>query len=188
MDKPSEAKSLAVSKEASRVSLTAVSQEMSELQRALESGGDDDSGNFVEALTDTLEGITMEFNDKIIACLQVCKKTELPVMALQHEVERLQKRIASIGKKTGWLKGYARDAMIALGQDKVIHPLATVSLRHNADKLVIDDDAVPAEYLLAPTVKINIDRKKIKQDLKNKVAGVAEFAHFEEGSITLQVR
>lgn len=93
-----------------------------------------------EAFADTLEGIEMEFDEKAekIACF--IKDLNYEASAIKAEKQNLDKRQKEKEKKADQLKRYLMDCMDRAGKQKIERPLASLSIRNNAESLKIEND------------------------------------------------
>lgn len=142
--------------------------------------GDDeeipDLDAFKEALRmawfDTLTGIEAEFDDKAenIACY--IKSLSAEVKAMKAEEDALKRRRKAMEKSVERLKGYLLGSMLAIGRSKIDTPRAHLSVRNNAESIVIDDtvgfigwaeeNAVELLKYAAPEIR-KTDAKKLLQ-------------------------
>lgn len=93
-----------------------------------------------EAFADTLEGIEMEFDEKAekIACF--IKDLNYEASAIKAEKQALDKRQKAKEKKADQLKRYLMNCMDRVGKQKIERPLASLSIRNNAESLKVEND------------------------------------------------
>ena len=97
-----------------------------------------------EAWFDTLSGIEAEFDVKAenIACY--IKNMNAEIKALKAEEDALKRRRKAFENSVDRLKGYLLGSMNAIGRRKIDTPRACLSVRRNAESIVIDD---PAQFI-----------------------------------------
>lgn len=94
-----------------------------------------------EAWFDTFTAIEAEFDEKAenIACY--IKNMSAEVKAMKEEEAALRRRRQAFEKSVERLKGYLLGSMNAIGRSKIDTPRARLSVRNNAESIVIDDAA-----------------------------------------------
>lgn len=93
-----------------------------------------------EAFADTIEGIEGEFDEKAekIACF--IKELSGTAALIKAEKAELDKRMKAKENKAKRLKQYLLDCMEKAGKSKIDRPLASLSIRNNAEALKVEDD------------------------------------------------
>jgi len=108
-----------------------------------------------QSVKEALDNATMAFVDKLEAVAKVRANLLAEAEGIHAEMERLDKRMKSINKKTGWLKDYIEWAMKESNQLKVKTPLFSFSIQNNAPRVEIEDPSlidrqfcqwIPEEY------------------------------------------
>ncbi len=159
--------------------------ELTEQMRSLERLADETDESLDQAIRDTFEALSAEFDDKAVALIQVTRNMEADVDALDAEIKRLHARRKARQVRIQWLRDYLRDNMQASGISKIECPLFTISLRKPAQKVEIEDTGkLPPEYVVVQDPVP--DKRKILADLKagNDVPG----AHIVEGKAALVIK
>lgn len=111
----------------------------------------DDNGNIItdlEALResyrcawyDTLTALEMEFDIKAENIAVYIKTLSAEVKAMRQEEDALRRRRQAFEKSVERLKGYLMGMMNAIGKVKIDMPKARLSIRKNAESLVVDDE------------------------------------------------
>lgn len=119
-----------------------------------------------ETMSDTLEAIKGEFNDKAIAILSFTENMNSDIDALSNEIKRLQGRKTALENRKKRLREYLLHNMEASGINKIECPYFTASLRKGSESVDIDDlESIPDEYVKVE-VKETPDKTAIKRDLK----------------------
>lgn len=111
----------------------------------------DDSGNVIEdidayreayrtAWFETLSALEEEFDIKAenIACY--IKNLSAEIKAMKEEENALRRRRQAFENSVERLKGYLLGSMNAIGKAKIEMPRARLSIRRNAESLVVDDE------------------------------------------------
>lgn len=111
----------------------------------------DESGNIIEnpeqykqmildAWFDTLEGIEGEFEQKAGNVAAYIKSLKAEAENLKYEEKALKARRECKERQVEKLKKYLLDCMDKTGRTKIDVPRAAISVRNNAESLVIDDE------------------------------------------------
>lgn len=133
-------------------------------------------------LEDTFEALGGEIEAKAEGYGKVIKQMEYNASALKTEVERLQKKKATLENNVKRMKQAMQCAMELIGKPKLDTELFTFRIQKNPAAVVMDVnyiEDVPEEYLIPQDPKI--DRAKIKEDLKagKDLEGVAHLEQTE---------
>ena len=133
-----------------------------------------------EVLTDTMEALEGEIEEKADGYAIVMKELEATEQKIKTEVDRLNARRLSISNNIRCMKLRLQTSMIETGKTKFKTDLFSFGIQKNPPSVVMDEqylENIPEKYLVQqdPT----IDKKKIKEDLK---AGVdlEGIAHLEQ--------
>ena len=120
-----------------------------------------------DALTDTLEGIEGEIEDKAQALLQVVAGMEGDTGAIDNEIKRLQGRKKVIQNRADRLRQYLHDNMVISGINKISCTLFQITLTKARPMVVVQDvDLIPEKYIKTTTTKAPI-KKDILSALKS---------------------
>ena len=140
-----------------------------------------------EVLTDTMEALEGEIEDKADGYAIVMKELEAAEQKIKNEVDRLNARRLTISNNMRAMKLRLQESMKITGKTKFKTDLFSFGIQKNPPSVVMDEqylENIPERYLVPqePT----IDKKKIKEDLK---AGVdlEGIAHLEQ-SESLRIR
>ena len=124
------------------LSLYAVTDEYVELARQLQ-----DSELPAEVIQDTLEGLKYPIEEKGRAIATVVANMNAEIEAIENAVAKLIERSAKITKRSDWLMSYLLVNMQRSGILKIVHPMFTIAIRKNPEKVLIEDQsAVPEEF------------------------------------------
>lgn len=139
-----------------------------------EDGGDPEAAREMLrcAWFDTLTAIEDEFDVKAenVACY--IKSMNAEIKAMKEEESALRRRRQAFENSVERLKGYLLGTMNAIGRSKIDMPRARLSIRHNAESLVVEDESRFIEWAqheagellkyAAPEIK-KTDAKKMLQ-------------------------
>ena len=137
-------------------------------------------------ISDTLEGLEWELEEKADTYAKVIRSMEEDVNAIDTEIKRLtnKKRVKKNNIKA--LKTNLEKAMIETGKRKFKTPLFSFGIQKNVPSVVIEDESkVPETYLIKQPDKI--DKKALIKDLKNGEVFPFDFARLVQ-SESLRIR
>ena len=97
--------------------------------------------SYRQAWFDTLSGIEEEFDVKAENIAVYIKNMNAEVKALKAEEDALRFRRKAFEKSVERMKAYLLGSMHAVGRLKIDMPRARLSIRKNAESLVVDDDS-----------------------------------------------
>ena len=148
-----------------------------EMSAAVAKLHDDDSLD-AQTISDTLESIEGDINDKGINILKLTQAWDSDVAAIDEEIKRLTTRKKAIKNRSEQLRDYLKYNMQASGITKIECPLFTASLRKARDVVRIDDESlIPDDYVNVKT-SVTPNKSAILKALKEGVeisgAGIAE--------------
>lgn len=100
----------------------------------------------LEAWFDTLEGIEGEFEDKAenIACY--IKSLQSDIDDMDNEEKILKARMNAKKNRLEAIKKYLKNSMLQINLLKIDKPRARLSIRNNAESLVVDDEKAFIEW------------------------------------------
>ena len=117
-----------------------------------------------EVLSDTMEGLSGEIEDKADNYAKVIKSMQASVDGLKGEIDRLTAKKKAIENGIDRMKRNLEASMIATDKRKFKTDLFTFYIQKNQPSLVLDDDyPVPQEFLIEQDPKV--DTKAIKERL-----------------------
>jgi hypothetical protein len=123
----------------------------------------------IEAVNDTLEGLTGELEDKAINVAKFIRNMETTANAIKKAEADMAKRRKSLETHAQWLESYLKSSMEATGITKIECPHFKLSIAKNPPALeLFDANAVPDEYKHTETVTTeHIDKAAIKSALSS---------------------
>jgi Siphovirus Gp157 len=121
----------------------------------------------IEAVNDTLEGLSGELEDKAINVAKFIRNMETTANAIKKAEVEMAKRRKSLETRVQWLEDYLKSSMEATGITKIECPYFKLSIAKNPPALeLFDSQAVPDQYKHIETVTTEqIDRAAIKAAL-----------------------
>lgn len=145
------------------LSLYAMTNEMRALAKLVE-----DSDELTpEMLADTMEGMKIEFDNKINSVLVVRQNYLRETEMLDAEANRLTALQIAAENKAEYLKQYVLDSMEGAKVDKVNCDLFKVSLRKAAKKLgAIDETKIGDNYWSVIPESRRLDKRALLKDAK----------------------
>jgi len=123
----------------------------------------------IEAVNDTLEGLSGELEDKAINVAKFIRNMETTVNGIKAAEKAMAKRRKALETRVQWLEDYLKSSMEATGIRTIECPYFKLSIAKNPAALdLYDSHAVPSEYKHTETVITEyIDRAAIKAALAN---------------------
>lgn len=135
----------------------------------------------LQALTDTMEAIGGELEDKADGYAKVIRQMEYDEAAIDAEIKRLMSRKKTIFSNIERLKDNLQMAMTATGKTKFKTALHSFNIQKNPPSVVMDElyvENIPEVFLIYQEPKIN--RKMILQAIKDG-EDLTGIAHLEQG-------
>jgi hypothetical protein len=143
-----------------------------------------DSEDDTRLLADMIEGETglLETIDAILA--QIGNDQSL-VEGIELFEAKQASRKDRLKKRSNILRAMLVNALEIIGQRKFERPIATLTLKSTAPKLIVTDEAlIPAKYFVP--VDPSLNKKAIIDDLKDKQ--IIPGAELDNGGVTVQIR
>lgn len=113
-------------------------------------------------LLETLQG---NIQEKAKNVAMVIRNMETTADAIAEAEKAMYARRKSIERKIEWMKDYLLNNMEATGITKIESPYFVISLRNNAESLIVEPDAeIPAEYWKQPDPVL--DKVSLKKDIQ----------------------
>lgn len=139
-----------------------IAENMRELQGLI------DGGEFTtEQLSDTVEMVNEEMEDKIKSCLMVRQNELAKADAIQSEINRLLKLQKAHSDSALWISDYVKSAMLKTNCDKLDLGLFKLTLRKAPPKLgEIDESKVPSEFFTVVPESKKLDKRALLKAAK----------------------
>lgn len=159
-----------------------ISKQYQELAALAEAGDEE----LAAALSDTMEGIEGEFQEKGKALAMVTLNMDGDIEAIKTQIARLTERKKIMENRQESLKEYLRTNMERTGIKKITHPLFTITLGKGKPIVVIDEESkIPDEYIntTVTTAPMKAEIAKAIKEGKD-VPG----AHSENGKSSISIK
>lgn len=128
-----------------------------------------------EAITDTLDGLQGELNEKADSLACIIKSLNSDAEAISSECDNLAKRAASKKAKAEFFKQYLSGMMQAAGIKKLETPRSVLSFRTSSSLFIADEQDFIQRHsdLCKKEIKITIPKKDITNLIKsgNEISG-----------------
>lgn len=160
----------------------ALANDMQKLQQLLETSDDITP----EMIADTMEGIGMALADKLDAAYIHVRNLDGLAKTCDEEAKRLAERKKSFENRAKSIKQYVLNCLITAGLDKLKTTTNTFTARKGVASVIIDNEALLPDEMVAVQTLIAPDKKAIKEAIENGVD--IPGAHIEIGARSLQVR
>ena len=122
-----------------------------------------------QALSDTLESIEHDFNEKANNILALTNNWNSDLLAVDEEIKRLSNKKKVITGSIGRLKEYLRHNMERSGIKKIESPIFSASIKMGRDIVnIIDESKLPDDYVSVKT-SITPDKRALLKALKEGV-------------------
>jgi len=144
-----------------------LNEEIEEIISMMNDAIEDGDEDTLTACRDTLEGMQIDVNMCVSAYVESIKRNQVFSDALKAEIDTLKKRKEVSDNKIERQKEFLKQFMQKVDKKKVETSTCAVSLRNNAEKLVIEDEEQLIEFLKLNAkwcvkTKETIDLKKVK--------------------------
>lgn len=129
-------------------------------------------------ISDTLESIEFEFEEKADGYAKVVKMLEGDVEAIDKEIKRLTEKKNTIKNNISGIKKNLENAMLATGKTKFKTLLFGYGIQKNPASVSIDDETqIPKEYWIEQEPKL--DKKSLAAYLKENEVSWAHLTQTE---------
>jgi hypothetical protein len=120
----------------------------------------------LEAVKDTLEGLTGELDDKAVNVAKFLRNMEATADAIKVAEAEMAKRRKALENRVQWLKSYIKGNMEACSISKIECPYFKLSIQKNPSAVnILDENAIPAEFK-EEVISWKIDKTAIKDAIK----------------------
>jgi hypothetical protein len=121
----------------------------------------------IEAINDTLEGLSGGLEDKAINLAKFLRNLEATAEAIKEAEADMAKRRKAFENRVKWLKSYLKDSMENTGITKIECPFFKLSIQKNPASVEVFDENLIPEQFKEPVTTWKIDKNAIKEALKN---------------------
>lgn len=120
----------------------------------------------MEAINDTLEGLSGEFEEKAVNVAMFLRNMETTAEAIKVAEETMAKRRKALESRAAWLKGYLKANMERSGITRIDCPFFKLAVQKNGGAVnITDEDAIPEQYKEA-VITWKIGKTAIKAAIK----------------------
>lgn len=124
-----------------------LNQEIEEILEMMETAIEDGDEDTLQCCKDTLESMQIDVDVCVSAYVESIKRNQVFSDALKSEIDTLKKRKEVADNKTERQKEFLKAFMLKTEKKKVETSTCQVSLRNNAEKLVVEDEKQLIEFL-----------------------------------------
>ena len=144
-----------------------LNQEIEELLQIMNDAIEENDEDTLTACKNTLEGMQLDVDVCVSAYVESIKRNQVFSDALKSEIDTLKKRKEVSDNKIDRQKEFLKAFMQKVDKKKVETSMCAVSLRNNAEKLVVEDEEQLIEFLehnakWCVKSKKSIDLKELK--------------------------
>ena len=101
----------------------------------------------IEAINDTLEGLSGELEDKAVNVAKFLRNMEATAEAIKAAEEAMAKRRKALESRAKWLKDYLKGSMEYTGISKIECPFFKLTIQKNPEAVnILDEGAIPAQF------------------------------------------
>lgn len=150
-----------------------------EYLEALEALTDPELDIPLDAISDTLEGIEGQLQEKATNVAKFMRSLEATASAIKEAEQKMAQRRKAIESRADWLKDYLKRNMEHSGITKIESPWFVLSIQKNPPSVVIDDESLIPDEFKSEVVTVKIDKASIK---KACASGEVSGAHLEQGT------
>ena len=115
--------------------------------------------------TEDLDALDMALEDKCLSTALYIREQEAQIAAIKNEVKRLRDLQASKENALARLKAWTVSNIKMLPGERCKGEFASLSIRHTESVQVLDEDAIPEEYMRVK-VSTTPDKTAIKKAIK----------------------
>ena len=119
-----------------------------------------------EALTEYLDSLNMQLEDKVTNIIRYRRTLELTAEAVSNEIDRLCNLKKYYEGKSENLKKYLSYSLLKIGKDDLETEAGKLSFRKSETTDIIDETLIPTEYK-KEKVSITIDKTAVKNAIKD---------------------
>lgn len=131
----------------SSLKLHELNQEIEEILEMMETAIEEGNEETLQACKDTLEGMQLDVDVCVSAYVESIKRNQVFSDALKSEIDTLKKRKEVSDNKIDRQKDFLKAFMQKVDKNKVETSTCSVTVRNNAEKLVVEDEEQLIEFL-----------------------------------------
>ena len=119
------------------------------------------------AVTDTLDGIEGQLQDKAINVAKFMQNLDATASAIRDAEQQMARRRKAIENRARWIRDYLKANMEASGITRIESPWFRLAIQNNPVAVEITDEAALPDDYKVETVTVKIDKTAIKQAIHN---------------------
>ena len=151
----------------SSIKLHELNIEIEEILEMMETAIEENDEDTLQCCRDTLEGMQIDVDVCVSAYVESIKRNQVFSDALKAEIDTLKKRKETAENKVNRQKEFLKAFMKKVDKKKVETSTCSVTVRNNAEKLVVEDEEQLIEFLKhnakwCVKTKETIDLKAVK--------------------------
>lgn len=121
----------------------------------------------LDALEDTLQCIEASVEEKTENGIKLLRSLQSFANAVKAERDFQDKRYKSLDNRIKRIKAYYLDNLLRMGKDKIQTNVGTMAAQDSTASLkIFNEAALPPQYLIVVPARYELDKEKIKADLK----------------------
>jgi len=121
----------------------------------------------IEAVTDTLEGLSGEMEEKAVNVAKFLRNMEATAKAIKDAETEMSKRRKALENRIKWMKDYLKESMVHTGITKIECPYFKLSIQKNpASVSITNEESIPGQFK-AQVISWKIDKTAIKNAIKS---------------------
>lgn len=124
-----------------------LNEEIEEIISMMNDAVEENDEDTIQCCRDTLEGMQIDVDVCVSAYVESIKRNQVFSDALKTEIDNLKKRKEVSDNKIERQKEFLKEFMLKVDTKKVETTTCRVSLRNNAEKLVVEDEEQLIEFL-----------------------------------------
>ena len=124
----------------SSIKLHELNIEVEEILSMMNDAIEENDEDTLTACRDTLEGMQIDVDVCVSAYVESIKRNQVFSAALKNEIDTLKKRKEVVENKVNRQKEFLKSFLLKTEKKKVETATCQVSLRNNAEKLVVEDE------------------------------------------------
>ena len=124
-----------------------LNQEIEEILEMMETAIEEGDEDTIQCCKDTLESMQIDVDMCVSAYVESIKRNQVFSDALKSEIDTLKKRKEVSDNKIERQKEFLKQFMLKTEKKKVETPTCSVTVRNNAEKLIVEDEEQLIEFL-----------------------------------------
>jgi len=121
----------------------------------------------IEAVTDTLEGLSGEMEEKAINVAKFMRNIEATANAIKEAETAMAKRRKALENRASWMKDYLKGSMEHTGITKIECPYFKLSIQKNPAAVnIINEDTIPDKFK-EQVISWKVDKTAIKKAIQS---------------------